>query len=277
MTSAGAGEGSIAQATNSLDRAILVLDLIGHTPGGLSNAEISSRLKIPRSTTSFILGHLEKAGYVKRDELTRRYCVGLRALILANHALREIGFRASAEPVLHKLVYDTGLIATLCVLEGDRVLLVDRVETPNVAQDIAANFNRLAYSYPSNRSGRDVGASIPAYASSLGRVLLASQTPERRLAILKARPPQKITPKTCVSIPELMEELERVKAQKYSLTDQELHMSARGLAVPVVDSEGHVRATVGLAGNRDDAVWDDIDALLRRLRLVARTISQTLI
>ena len=85
---------------------------------------------------------------------------------------------------------------------------------------------------------------------------------ERRLAILKARPPQKITPKTCVSIPELMEELERVKAQKYSLTDQELHMSARGLAVPVVDSEGHVRATVGLAGNRDDAVWDDIDALL---------------
>lgn len=264
------------QATNSLDRAFWVLEAIGNTPGGLSNAELSKELKIPKSTCSFILSRLERAGYVKRIA-TRRYCIGMRALVLANYALREIGFRANSEQTLHKLAHETGLLASLCVLEGNQVLLIDRVESPKVVASLTASAPAVAYSYPYNRAGRDLGAALPVHATSLGRVLIAWLPRERQLEILNAAPLTKITPETCVSIDELLVDLDQVKDRKYSITDQQIHPTGRGLAVPIVDRDGTVRAAVGLGGNREDTVWDDIEGLVKRLRLGARSISQTLI
>ncbi|MEQ1883500.1 MAG: IclR family transcriptional regulator [Bryobacteraceae bacterium] len=276
MSSHGLNQMPPEQATNSLDRAFWVLDAIGNAPGGLSNAELSKELKIPKSTCSFILSHLERAGYVKRLP-TRRYCVGLRALLLANYALREIGFRASAESALHKLSKETNLLASLCVLEGNHVLLIDRVESPKVLASLTENLPTVAYSYPFTRAARDVGAVVPIHASSLGRVLLAALPTERRRAILNSVPLVQITPETVVSIEELLLELDLVKEQRYSITDQQIHITGRGLAVPILDRDGIVRASVGIAGSRDETVWDDMESLLKKLRLAARSISQTLI
>jgi IclR family KDG regulon transcriptional repressor len=90
-------------ATNSLERSLLLLDLIGKTPGGLRHAEISRQLELPRSTCSWILKRLASQGYLAHDEDTGRYKVGLKVVALAHAALRELGFRAVAEPVLYRV------------------------------------------------------------------------------------------------------------------------------------------------------------------------------
>jgi DNA-binding IclR family transcriptional regulator len=96
-------------ATNSLERALIVLDLLRQTPGGLRNGEISRRLSIPKSTCSYITARLSQWGYIGRDEETGRYTVGLTPVALAHAALREIGYPSIAEPALYKLASQVGL------------------------------------------------------------------------------------------------------------------------------------------------------------------------
>jgi DNA-binding IclR family transcriptional regulator len=115
-------------ATNSLERALVILQLIGKTAGGLTNLEISLELNIARSTCSYILSRLEREGYLVRDKASGKYRVALKTLILGRGALREVGFRVAGEPTLYRLATETGLAANLAVLEGDRALVIDRIE-----------------------------------------------------------------------------------------------------------------------------------------------------
>src|SRR5580698_1994034 len=120
----------MAIPTNSLERALVVLQFIGRTPGGVTNLEISREFAIARSTCSYILSRLEKEGYLARAKDTGKYRIGLRTLTLGRGALREVGFRSASEPTLYRLAADTGLAANLAVLEANRVVILDRVEGP---------------------------------------------------------------------------------------------------------------------------------------------------
>jgi len=116
--------------TSSLERALVLLRVIEQTPGGLTNAEISLRLDIPKTTCSYIARKLEHEGYLIKDAASGRYKIGLAVVALAHGALREVGIRTVAEPALFKLTARTGLSGGIGVLERGHVLLVDRVESP---------------------------------------------------------------------------------------------------------------------------------------------------
>src|SRR5215469_11862454 len=96
-------------ATNSLERALVILQLIGKTAGGLTNLEISLELKTARSTCSYILSRLEREGYLVRDKASGKNRIGLKTLILGRGALREVGFRVVSKPTLCRLATETGL------------------------------------------------------------------------------------------------------------------------------------------------------------------------
>ena len=76
-------------ATNSLERALVLLELLARHPDGLTNAEISRRLHVATSTSSYILRRLERWEHVTRDKETGRYEIGLRVVSLAQGALWE--------------------------------------------------------------------------------------------------------------------------------------------------------------------------------------------
>src|ERR1700676_2032497 len=122
--------------TNSLERALVLLETIEQIPSGLTNAESSRLLRIPKSSCSYIMTRLKRKGYLVLDEDTGRYRIGLTPVTPAYGALRDMGFRSIGEPALYKLASDTGLSANIGVLERGRVLLVDRVESPRFVQDI---------------------------------------------------------------------------------------------------------------------------------------------
>src|SRR5665213_1549870 len=155
-----------AIGTNSLERALQLLEMVEKPPGGLRNAEISRRLRIPKSTCSWILARLERRGYLMRDDNTNRYKLGLKAVALAHGALRELGFRSSAEPVLYRIASETGLAAGIGVLEGNHVLIVDRVEAPE-----SPGARHSIHARP--RDQREIGRELPAHSTALGKVLLA--------------------------------------------------------------------------------------------------------
>jgi IclR family KDG regulon transcriptional repressor len=255
-------------ATNSLERALVLLKLVERTPGGLRHADLSRQLRIPKSTCSYITARLEREGYLIRDDATGRYRIGLATVALAYGALRETGIHSVAEPALYKLTSETGLSAGIGVLERGWVLLVDRVEGPRFV-------NRALESRPVRaRAQRDVGRELPAHSTALGKVLLAHLPREQVVSILAQRGLRRYTRKTNVSAARLFAELEVVRKKGYAVADEEAYLDLRALAAPVSDASGAVRAAVSVNGSPKDPVWSDLEKLVKLVQAAACDISR---
>jgi IclR family KDG regulon transcriptional repressor len=251
--------------TNSLERAMLLLELIEKTPGGLRHAEISRQLQIPRSSCSWILARLERQGYLMQDDDTGRYRIGLKTVALAHGALRELGFRSGAEPVLYRVASETGLAAGVGVLEAGHVLLVDRVEPPELPGQ------SLVRERP--RDQRDIGRELPAHSTALGKVLLANLPRPELLIYLDDAALTRRTAKTIVSREKLLLELRKIRQRGYALADGEHDPGVRALSAPIFDFTGNVRAAISLNGSPAAPIWKDPKKLVVLVTAAAREIS----
>jgi DNA-binding IclR family transcriptional regulator len=254
-------------ATNSLERALVMLKTVEQAPGGLRHADLSRQLDIPKSTCSYIVSRLEREGYLVRDP-TGRYKLGLATVALAYGALRETGIHSVAEPALYKLTIETGLSAGIGVLERGWVLLVDRVEGP-------AFINRAVEAMPLRaRSQRDIGRELPVHSTALGKVLLAFLPRNEAIAVIAQRGLPRYTRNTNISEARLFTELDTVRQQGYAIADQEVYLDLRALAAPVKDANGDVRAAVSVNGSPKDPVWRDLEKLVKTVQTAAREISR---
>ncbi len=255
-------------ATNSLERALVLLKVIEQSPGGLRNTDISHQLKIPKSSCSYIVSRLEREGYLIQDPVSKRYKIGLTPIALAHGALREVGIRTVAEPALYKLTSQTGLSAGIGVLQRGRVLLVDRVEGPRfVDRAIEAAAGRTTYRV---RAQRDIGRELPAHSTALGKVLLAFLPRQQVLDLVAKYGLARSTATTIVSKKRLLAELDSVRKQRYAISNGEVYSDLSALSVPIFDADGEVRAAVSVNGNPGDSVWDDLAGLVRTVEEAAR-------
>jgi len=245
-----------SSARNSLERALKLLEIIGRTPGGLSNKEISARLGIATSSSSYILSRLEREGYVERRE-SGRYEIGLKVLALASGVLRQLGFHHSAAPVLHRLTSATGLSSCVGVLARGRMLVVEQVESPDfIRPDI------------------DIGTEHPAYSTSIGKMLLAHLPPTELMAFIEPRELSARTPHTIVSKARLRQELLEIQRAGFAVSEEEEFVGVRALAAPIPQADGAVRAAVSLAGPAASPAWRDFPALIAMLQVAGRDISR---
>ncbi len=243
-------------ASNSLERSLKLLEIIGQTPGGLSNKEISRKLRIATSSTSYILKRLEREGYViRRDD--GRYEIGLKVLSLASSALRELGFHHSAAPVLHPLTHTTQLSSYVGVLEFGRLLVVEQVESPEFI-----------------RPETDLGTEHPAYSTAMGKILLA-HLPEPQLdALLESGELTRQTPNTIVSKSRLKEELRQIQRAGFAFSEQESFFGVRALAAPIPEKDGSVHASVAVAGPATFPIWRILPELTAMLQVAGHSIAR---
>ena len=157
-------------ATNSLDRALAILDLLLSHPNGLTHSELARLLGVPSSTCTYITNKLVQGGHLRRESSSRRFKLGLKTISLAHGALHGLGFRSISESVLYRLTVETGLSAGIGVRQGNKVLVGNRVEGLDILDDLLGHKRGRVRS----REHRDVGRELPLYSTALGKVLLAS-------------------------------------------------------------------------------------------------------
>ena len=241
-------------STNSLERALAILEFVAHKSGGLTNAEISEHFKIPTSSSSYILRRLEREGYLRRAPENGRYEMGLKIVALSHGALRDMGLRRTAEPILHRLSAQTRVSALIGVLERGRVMIVDKVEKPDLA-----------------RIDIDIGVRYPAHSTALGKVLLAHLPQDQLMGFYDHPGLAKISPKTIDSKDRLLAELECVRKQGYATSDGELFLGIRAVAAPIFDESGQVAAAVSITGV---SVYVEDENNINTVKLAAREISR---
>jgi len=269
--------------TNSLERALELLETIEQSPAGLTTAESSRLLHIPKSTCSYILTRLERKGYLIRDGDTGRYRVGLTTVALAHGALRGMGLRSLGEPVLYKLANDTGLSANIGVLERGRVLLVDRVESLGFVKGIVGAASdsptkeRCGSSVTKTagircREERDIGRELRADASAMGKVLLAYLSKTEFLSLIANHELSRLT--AHASIDDLMAEFANIRKQGYASTYGEYEQGICAIAAPITDCSGVVRAAVSINGYLTEADWNESGELIEMVKAASRDISR---
>jgi len=265
--------------TNSLERALAILELIEGNPGGLRHAEICRQMRIPKSTCSYIVARLEKHGYLARDAETGRYRIGLSTVTLAHGALREVGLRAIAEPALYRLAGATGLSAGIGVLERGHVLVIDRVEGAEFVRDAVhvAEGLPLRWAVRSRRyrvrADRDIGRELPVHSSALGKVLLAFLPGPQVLALIAEKGLPRQTRNTITSQARLLRELREVRRLGYATAVEEM-TGIRAIAAPIYGPSNVVTAGVSLNGSPAEPAWANPDELADLVKAAAREISR---
>jgi IclR family transcriptional regulator, KDG regulon repressor len=244
-------------ATNSLERALLLLDIVAREREGLTNAEISRRMDMAPSSSSYILSRLEREAFVRRDKSSGRYHIGLRLVELAYGALRTIGHRPVVEPALHRLVEQTRLTAIIAVWVRGRAVVVDKVESPeSIKLDV------------------DLGYPYHVHSSAVGKVLLAHRSSEEISEFFQVDGLPRRTPRTITSKSRLLQELETVRARGYASSNEEEFVGGRAVAAPIVDVSGKVCAAVSAVGPAGHSIWEYPEDAIRCVKAAAREISR---
>jgi IclR family pca regulon transcriptional regulator len=209
----------------SLARGLQVIEAFQRMTDALSVGEISTRTGLSRAAVRRLLITLELLGYASHEGSLFRLTP--RILQLGFSYLSSNSLEALAFPLLQHVTQMLHESASLGVLEGDQMVYVAR----SAAQRVMS-------------IGLAVGSRLPAYCTSMGRVMLAALPPEDLAAFLKRGRFDRLTPKTIVDKSQLTRIIERVRIDGYALVDGELEIGLRSIAVPVTARSGRVVAAM---------------------------------
>jgi len=243
----------------AVERALAMLEAVAQDPEGLSNAEISRKLQIPKSSASYILRTLEKQAYLNRDKESGKYRVGLKILSLSRGALSGIDVREVALPIMRHLMEKTNLTCHLAILDGPEAVYIEKVEPQGFI-----------------RMDTWVGRRMRVHATSVGKALVAHIPQERLEKIISESGMEKRTAKTITSLSRLLKELEKVRAQGFAVDDEENNLGARCVGAPVFNQQGAIEASVGLSGTIHQVNAQTMPRIVEALKDAARHVSMQL-
>ncbi|MBA1274733.1 IclR family transcriptional regulator [Stutzerimonas azotifigens] len=225
----------------SLARGLAVVNAFQERKRHLTIAQISHRTEIPRAAVRRCLYTLMQLGYVTTDG--RTYSLLPKVLTLGHAYLSSTPLAVSAQPFLDRISERLHEACNLATLEGEQVLYLARSAIPQrlISVDLS------------------VGSRLPAYCTSMGRILLAAMDDESLRDYLANAELQPKTSRTLHRPDELWDCLQTVRQQGWCLVDQELEQGLRSIAVPVYDSTGHVLAAMNISTHASRVLASELE------------------
>ena len=147
---------ALKQHASSIERAFSILEMLDGTRRGWNISEISRKQKIPKSSAHVIVLALERMGYLKRENGTRRYKLGLKICSLGRGLMNDLALPEIALPHMRWLVEQTRLTSHLGVLEKGHIVFIQKIDGPGMVK-----FDTY------------VGKRAEVHCTGLGKVLLA--------------------------------------------------------------------------------------------------------
>jgi len=250
--------------SQSLERGLAILAEFKPTAPELGVSDLARSLGLSRSTSHRYVATLARLGYLQQNGATRKYRLGPRVLDLGFAAINSMELRQISAPHLQRLADETGHTVNMAILDGTDIVYIERCRTSQPGQrEIDLDLH--------------VGSRLPAYCTSMGKVLLAYLPPERRAEVLDVIELVDRGPNTITTKPALAAELERVRTSGVGVNNEELAYGLRSIAVPVWGQSGEAVAAINLAVHRSAASIEELVArLCPRLQWAATGISALL-
>jgi IclR family pca regulon transcriptional regulator len=242
----------------SLARGLAVIRAFSDQRRSLTIAQISHRTGIPRAAVRRCLFTLRELGYVEAD--ANNFSLRPKILTLGHSYLSSTPLAVAAQPTLNQISRQLNESCSLAVLEENQVLYIARSATSRV-MSVALN----------------AGSRLPAYCTSLGRVMLAQLPPDALDAYFSAVELKAFTDRTVVSEARLRIILQEVRQSGFALVEEELEIGLRSISVPVHSAGGSMVAALnsGAQATRVSAA-QMLDTFLPLLRQGAQDLAMLL-
>ena len=219
--------------------------------------EVSEKVGFTRATARRFLLTLETLGYVRSDG--KDFSLTPKVMELGYSYLSSQGLAGIISPHLALLSAEAHESSSAAILDGTDIVYIARTAGRKIMQVQIT-----------------IGTRFPAYATSMGRVLLAGMNSADSAQILTQAKPRLLTPHTKVDLSGLTAEIAEVNAKGYSFVDQELELGLRSLAVPIHNRKGDVIAAINVSTTSSTSVDETLGSLLVPLKQCAEAIESDL-
>lgn len=243
----------------SLHRAKAILQTVAAEPNGISLAELSKRVKLHNSTTFHLAKTLTAIGFLRQDTNNRNYRIGPELFGLASSALTEVELVDVSATYLLGLAKATRATAHVAVFSHGSAVIIAKQDGSNVIQLIER-----------------IGIPRPAYATSIGKVLLAARDEEEIEDYIATCNFQNFSPTTIDNPAQLRVELEKVRSSGIAFDNGEFNPELRCIAAPVMDFQNNIIAAIGVSFPIWQIAIDQIDHIVVEVRQYAGKVSKAL-
>ena len=242
----------------SLARGLAVIEAFQDRPDGVTVGDLAARTQLSRAAVRRLLITLELLGYASHNGPI--YRLGSRVLRLGFSFLSSHSLAVLALPILEEISAIIKECSSLSVLEGDEIVYLARSATRRVMS-----------------VGLSIGSRLPAYCTSMGRVLLSGLTEPELTAYLDRVVLDARTPKTIIDKSGLATALQHVREHGYAVVDEELEIGLRSLAVPVVTRTGRMVAAMNTGVHTSHAAIEEmVERFLPALKNGALSLGRAL-
>jgi IclR family pca regulon transcriptional regulator len=229
------------EVIESLDRGLRVIQTFGADHRPMTLSDIARACDLPRATVRRILHTLMNAGFVAGDE--RLFSLTPRILTLASAYLASNQISSVMQPLMDEVSTKAREVCSLAILDGADAVFVARASPARVFS-----------------AGIDIGYRLPAFCTSVGRVLLGRLPDEALAKTIKATRLTALTPNTVTDKAAVIATIISDRAQGYSLVDREAEPGFRSISVPIRRYDGGIVAAANIGAHVDRIATDEMTA-----------------
>jgi len=245
----------------SIERGLSVIQAFSHEHPDLTVSEAAKITDLSRPTVRRILLTLEELGHV--HAINGRYTLTARVLSLGYSYISSKNIWEFTHPHMRKLVEQTEESTSIAVLDQTEIVYVARIPTKRIMS-----------------ISLDVGSRLPAYATSMGQVLLAHLSSPQLDDYLNSVELKPFTDKTIIDKEILMKKLEEIRVKGWASAEQQLEDGLHSIAAPIRNKEGKVIAAINIsahAGRISQLLKDDfyIPVLLQTADQISKDLSMS--
>jgi IclR family pca regulon transcriptional regulator len=220
--------------SQSLERGLAILSSFRDGRALVGISDLGRELGLSRSTAHRYVATLAALGYLQQDAPTKKYRLGPRVLDLGFSAINSMELREVAAPHLRDLSDSTGFTVNMAILDDLDIVYVERVRSGQARQrEIDLNLH--------------VGARLPAYCTSLGKILLAYLPADDQRDRVARTTFTRRGPNTLTTRAAFAAELRKIRSQGFSINNEELAYGLRSIAAPILSHDGTAAAAINLA------------------------------
>lgn len=238
-------------------RLLLIVEEVARRGVAVKPAELVEALGLPKPTLHRLLQTAEEEGFLQRDLDGRSFGPGPRLRNLAVNTMSSEHLRTARLAILKAVAEEIGETCNLATPDREGMTYLDRVETK----------------WPL-RIQLPIGTQVPFYCTASGKMYLSTLRPATLNSVLSARPLEAQTDKTITSPEALREELQQIRVQGYSTDDEEFMTGMTAVAVPILDPQNRLMATLSVHAPVQRHSLEQILGFLDPLKAAAAQLSQ---
>ncbi|UCZ52893.1 IclR family transcriptional regulator [Bacillus shivajii] len=243
----------------SVTKLLRILEEVVNADQGIGVSELARNLDMNKSTIYRFLATLEEEGYLEQDNATQHYKEGIKMFELSSRVINKTNWVQDIKPYLSDLQEKVQETVHLGVIDKGEVIYIDKVECDR-----------------SIRMYSKVGNRAPVHCTGIGKAILAHIQGEEQENIIESIEMKSFTEKTITNKDRFKRHLKKIRAQGFSIDDEEHEMGIRCAAAPIYNYKNELLGAISVAGPSSRINQDVLIDLSLEVKEASQLISRRL-